>query len=59
MPITTQEIFEEIENARIQMQEDMIAEGLIEEAQKYTEKIIEQFLYSSGFEKVKVEYDHP
>lgn len=59
VPITTQEIFEEIENARIQMQEDMIAEGLIEEAQKYTEKIIEQFLYSSGFEKVKVEYDHP
>ena len=40
VPITTQEIFEEIENAKIQMQEDMIAEGLIEEAQKYTEKII-------------------
>ena len=59
VPITTQEIFEEIENAKIQMEQDMIAEGLIEEAKKYTEKIIEQFLYSSGFEKVKVEYDHP
>ena len=36
VPITTQEIFEEIENAKIQMEEDMIAEGMIEEAKKYT-----------------------
>lgn len=55
VPITTQEIFEEIENARIQMEEDMIAEGMLEDVQKYTKKVIEQFLYSSGFEKVKVE----
>lgn len=55
VPITTQEIFEEIENAKIQMQEDLIAEGIIEEVQEYTKKVIEQFLYSSGFEKVKVE----
>ena len=47
--------FEEIENARIQMQEDLIAEGIMEESQRYTTKVIEQFLYSSGFEKVKVE----
>lgn len=55
VPITTQEIFEEIENAKIQMQEDLIAEGMIEEAKKYTEKVIEQFLHSAGFEKVKIE----
>ena len=55
VPITTQEIFEEIENAKIQMEEDMIAEGMIEEAKKYTEKVIEQFLHSAGFEKVKIE----
>ena len=55
VPITTQEIFEEIENAKIQMEQDMIAEGMIEEAKKYTEKVIEQFLYSAGFEKVKIE----
>lgn len=55
VPITTQEIFEEIENAKIQMEQDMIAEGMIEEAKKYTEKVIEQFLHSAGFEKVKIE----
>lgn len=55
VPITTQEIFEEIENEKIQMEQDMIAEGMIEEAKKYTEKVIEQFLHSAGFEKVKIE----
>ena len=55
VPITTQEIFEEIENAKIQMEQDMIAEGMIEEAKKYTEKVIDQFLHSAGFEKVKIE----
>ena len=37
------------------MEQDMIAEGMIEEAKKYTEKVIEQFLHSAGFEKVKIE----
>ncbi len=55
VPITTQEIFTEMENAKNQMQEDMINEGILDEARDYTIKVIRQFMFSCGFENVEIE----
>ena len=55
VPITTQEIFTEMENAKNQMQEDMISEGILDEARDYTIKVIRQFMFSCGFENVEIE----
>ncbi len=55
VPITTQEIFEEIDQARFQTQEDLIAEGVLEDAELYAQQIIRQFLLALGFEKVVFE----
>ncbi|MBP5520125.1 MAG: DUF4230 domain-containing protein [Treponema sp.] len=54
VPISTQEVFDEIEKAKNQAAEDMIAEGVLEEAQDYAIRIITQFMYSLGFENVKI-----
>ena len=54
-PISTQEIFDEIDNARFQTQEDMLAEGILEDAELYAQQIIRQFLLSLGFEKIVFE----
>ncbi len=50
--ITTQEVFDEIEQAKAEALEDMKAEGILEEDATYAKKIIEQFMYSAGFEEV-------
>ena len=55
VPISTQEIFDEIDNARFQTQEDMLAEGISEDAELYAQQIIRQFLLSLGFEKIVFE----
>lgn len=55
VPITTQDIFDEIEVARQQAAEDMIAEGVLQEAYTYAVKIIRQFMLSCGFEEVIIE----
>lgn len=55
IPISTQEIFDEIDNARFQTQEDMLAEGILEDAELYAQQIIRQFLLSLGFEKIVFE----
>lgn len=55
VPISTQEIFDEIDNARFQTQEDMLAEGILEDAELYAQQIIRQFLLSLGFEKIVFE----
>lgn len=52
VPITTQEIFDEIEEARRQFAEDAVAEGILQEAAVYAEKIIFQMMKACGFEKV-------
>lgn len=55
VPISTHEIFDEIDNARFQTQEDMLAEGILEDAELYAQQIIRQFLLSLGFEKIVFE----
>lgn len=55
VPISTQEIFDEIDNARFQTQEDMLAEGILADAELYAQQIIRQFLLSLGFEKIVFE----
>ena len=52
VPITTQEIFNEIEEARIQIAEDMIAEGVLKEAKEYAKKVLLQTMKTSGFQEV-------
>lgn len=54
VPITTQEIFDEIEEARKDAAEDMIAEGVLDEARTYAVSIITQFMYALGFEEVEI-----
>ena len=52
VPITTQEIFDEIDEARRQTAEDMIVEGILKEAREYAVKIIMQSMYACGFDQV-------
>ena len=54
VPISTQEIFDEIKNAQKEAAEDMIAEGVLDEAWDYAVKIISQFMYALDFEEVTV-----
>ena len=54
VPISTQEIFDEIERAKAEALEDMIAEGVLEEARDYTVRVITQFMLALGFEEVKI-----
>ena len=52
VPITTQEVFDEIDAARQLAQEDMLAEGILKESAEYAKKIIRQFMIAAGFEDV-------
>ena len=52
VPISTQEIFDEIERAKAEALEDMIAEGVLEEARDYAVRVITQFMLALGFEEV-------
>ncbi len=53
-PLATQEIFDEIEKAKSQALEDMLAEGVLEEAREYAVRVITQFMLALGFEEVKI-----
>ncbi len=55
IPISTQEIFDEIDSARREYEDEMIAEGILDQARLYASNIITQFLLSAGFEKVIIE----
>lgn len=55
VPITTQEIFDEIESAKNKAVEDMVEEGVLEDARAYAIRIITQFMLALGFEEVKIE----
>lgn len=52
IPITTQEILEEIDAARREAAENMIAEGILKESEEYAKRIIRQFMLSIGFDDV-------
>ena len=54
VPISTQEIFDEIEKAKAEALEDMIAEGVLDDAREYAVRIITQFMLALGFEEVKI-----
>ena len=54
IPISTQEIFNEIDKAKDEAVEEMIAEGVLEEAREYAIRIITQFMLALGFEEVKI-----
>lgn len=54
VPISTQEIFDEIDKAKAEAVEDMIAEGVLEEAREYAVRVITQFMLALGFEEVKI-----
>jgi hypothetical protein len=55
VPITTQEIFDEIELAKEEAAQEMIAEGILDESWKYASQIIKQFMLSLGFEEIEVQ----
>ena len=54
VPISTQEIFDEIEKAKAEAVEDMLAEGVLEDAREYASRIITQFMLALGFEDVRI-----
>ena len=54
VPISTQEIFDEIDKAKAEAIEDMIAEGVLDEAREYAVRVITQFMLALGFEEVKI-----
>ena len=54
IPISTQEVFDEIEKAKSEAIEEMIAEGVLTDARDYAIRIITQFMLSLGFEEVKI-----
>ncbi len=54
VPISTQEIFDEIEKAKAEAVEDMIAEGVLDEAREYAVRVITQFMLALGFEDVRI-----
>ncbi len=52
VPITTQEIMDEINAARIAAAEGMIDEGILRESEEYAKRIIKQFMLGCGFDEV-------
>ena len=54
VPISTQEIFDEIEKAKSEAVEDMIGEGVLDDAKQYATRIITQFMLALGFEEVRI-----
>ena len=54
VPISTQEVFDEIEKAKAEAVEDMVAEGVLDEAREYAVRVITQFMLALGFEDVKI-----
>ncbi len=54
VPISTQEIFDEIDKAKAEAVEDMLAEGVLDEAREYAVRVITQFMLALGFEDVRI-----
>ena len=54
VPITTQEIFDEIETARRSTVEELVDEGLLEEARVYAINIVNQHMKALGFNTVTI-----
>lgn len=54
VPITTKEIFDEIKKSQDETCQDLISDGLLEDARNYAIQIITQFMHSVGFEDVVI-----
>ena len=54
VPITTQEIFDEIDLVRNNIAEEIVGEGFLNEADSSAKKTITQMMYALGFEAVEV-----
>lgn len=52
--ISTQEVFDEIDKAKQAAVEDMISEGVLDDARDYAVRIITQFMLALGFEEVRI-----
>lgn len=52
VPITAQEVLEEIKKSQDETCADLIAEGLLDDARNYAIRILTQFMKSVGFEEV-------
>lgn len=52
VPISLDEVFTEIQKSRETVQEELIDDGILEEAREYAKRIIKQMLLASGFEEV-------
>ena len=55
VPINTQEIFDEIEEAKDESAKEILAEGLLDDADNRAELYIKQVLTSFGFESIEIE----
>lgn len=55
VPITTQEIFDEIDHVRTAIEDEAVGDGLLKEADNDARKSIMQMMYALGFEKVLIE----
>lgn len=54
VPITTQEIFDEIDSVRNSIAEEILGEGFLDEADREAQRFVSQMMYALGFETVKV-----
>ncbi len=54
IPITTGEIFAEIEGAKEKTLEELIDDGILDEAREQAKKVIQQMMLAAGFEEVIV-----
>ncbi|MCQ2593198.1 MAG: DUF4230 domain-containing protein [Treponema sp.] len=54
VPITLEEVFTEIERSREEALEELISEGILEEAANSSKRFIRQFFLNAGFAEVEV-----
>ena len=52
--LATQDVFDEIDKAKAEALEEMLAEGILDESREYACRIITQFMLALGFEEVKI-----
>lgn len=54
VPISTQEIFDEINSAKTEALTELLNDGLLDEADKRAELLIRQFMITLGFENISI-----
>ena len=54
IPITLDDVFSEIERAKDKTLEELVDEGILEEARENAKKVIQQIMLAAGFEEVVV-----